>query len=108
MRRHAKSGKDPQTVAILLLSGRRPSAILHFKKSKFLQSTGHTQSKCVITPNLVKIVRTVAEIRADNNNNNNYNPICKAPECQKDFRGAKMGHWVMGHGSWVKRVNEYG
>ena len=57
------------------------------KMKKFLQSTGYTRSKCVITPNLVKIDRTVAEIRADN---------------------GSLGHWVMGHGSWVKRVNEYG
>ena len=36
------------------------------KIKKYLQSTGYTQSKCVITLNLVKIGQTVAEIRADN------------------------------------------
>jgi len=70
MLHHGEFGEDPSNrcidMAILLLSRWRRPPCWIFENRNFLQSTEYALSKCVITPNLVKIGRTVAEIRADN------------------------------------------
>ena len=78
MHHHGKFGEYPSNrcldIAILLLSRWRPSAMLDFFNWEFLQSTGYTQSACVITPNLVKVGRTVAEIRCSVDTTRDHGP----------------------------------
>jgi len=66
--------------------------VLEYTSTRVVITLTHWQLECRPTPKTFRY-KTECRIRTEINNNNN--PICKAPECQKtsvalkDFRGMK-------------------